>query len=270
MTQRMVCAAVLALALASPAAAEPATRLAQARSDVLPPHEILTILRSTALSPIGRPVRRGDTYVLRAIDEDYGDELRVVVDARNGEILSMTPADGGARTAAPGAGIGPAGPMPPGAYRSGPPSIIYEEGPPPGYGRPPGAIAPPPPGRYSSAPPTGPSAAPPTIPPSVSGATGSTPPSEPQDFAAPGNDAGPLPAPPERFPQRAAPPPAAKPAPPPRRAAAAPTSSTPPSSTPLPKPRPGGSVTQVAPPQADAAPLPPPIPLSPPGQDVPH
>jgi hypothetical protein len=269
----MVCAAVLALALASPAAAESSMRLAQARSDVLPPHEILTILRSTALNPIGRPVRRGDTYVLRAIDEDYGDEVRVVVDARNGEILSMTPAAGGARTASPGAGIGSAEPMPPGAYRSGPP-IIYEEGPPPGYGRPPamipGAIPAPPPGRYSSAPPTAPGA--PLGVPVAPGTSASAPPSESQGLVAPGNDAGPLPAPPERFPQRAAPPPAAKPAPPPRRAAAAPPSSAPSSSsTPLPKPRPGGSVTQAAPPQADAAPLPPPIPLNPPGRDeVPH
>ena len=51
----------------------------------LPPHEILTILRSTGLDPLGQPVRRGPHYVLRAID-DTDREVSVVVSARSGDI----------------------------------------------------------------------------------------------------------------------------------------------------------------------------------------
>ena len=51
----------------------------------LPPHEILTILRSTGLDPLGQPVRRGPNYVLRAVD-DSDREVSVVVSARSGDI----------------------------------------------------------------------------------------------------------------------------------------------------------------------------------------
>jgi hypothetical protein len=89
--QRWVFAALSVLALSAPAGAEP-VRLAQAgETRVLPPHEILTILRSTGLDPIGRPVRQGPHYVLHAIDEDDR-EMRVIVSARSGEIIRMAPA----------------------------------------------------------------------------------------------------------------------------------------------------------------------------------
>jgi len=78
--------ATLGLTAAAPAKADP-IRTAQAQ---LPPYEILTIVRSTGLDPLSRPVRRGSTYVLRAID-GYGEEVRVIVGAQRGEILSVQP-----------------------------------------------------------------------------------------------------------------------------------------------------------------------------------
>ncbi len=62
----------------------------QAGYDSLPPFEILTIVRSLGLDPLGRPVRRGAAYVLRAADES-GQEMRVVVDARSGRVRSAVP-----------------------------------------------------------------------------------------------------------------------------------------------------------------------------------
>ncbi|MEA2976499.1 MAG: hypothetical protein QOF19_2019 [Alphaproteobacteria bacterium] len=75
----------LCLAASVPAKAQDSLRAAQ-----LPPYEILTIVRSTGLEPLSQPLRRGSTYILRAID-GYGEEVRVMVDARGGEILSVQP-----------------------------------------------------------------------------------------------------------------------------------------------------------------------------------
>ena len=55
----------------------------------MPPHEILTIVRSTGMKPVSRPIRRGPVYVLRALDR-AGEEVRVIVDARRGP-LSQSP-----------------------------------------------------------------------------------------------------------------------------------------------------------------------------------
>ena len=81
----------------------------------LPPHEILTILRSTGFDPLGQPVRRGPNYVLRAID-DNDREVRVVVSARSGDVLSVTPMQTASRMPPPRGGItmGPYERMPPG------------------------------------------------------------------------------------------------------------------------------------------------------------
>jgi hypothetical protein len=59
----------------------------------LPPHEIVTIVRSTGLEPIGRPVRQGPAYALRAVDP-AGEEVRVVVDAHMGRIVKVIPVSG--------------------------------------------------------------------------------------------------------------------------------------------------------------------------------
>jgi hypothetical protein len=59
----------------------------------LPPHEIVTIVRSTGLEPIGRPARQGPAYALHAVDP-AGEEVRVVVDAHMGRIVKVIPLSG--------------------------------------------------------------------------------------------------------------------------------------------------------------------------------
>jgi hypothetical protein len=54
----------------------------------LPPHEVLTSVRSIGLDPVSRPQLRGRVYVLRAVDASQF-EKRVVVDARSGEVLAV-------------------------------------------------------------------------------------------------------------------------------------------------------------------------------------
>ena len=56
----------------------------------MPPHEILTIVRSTGMEPVSRPIRQGPAYVLRALDP-AGEEVRVIVDARRGRIVKVAP-----------------------------------------------------------------------------------------------------------------------------------------------------------------------------------
>jgi hypothetical protein len=75
---------IAGLAVSLPLRAEPLL-IAQA---VLPPYEILTIVRSAGLDPLSRPARQGSTYALRAIDS-YGEEVHVVVGAQRGQILSV-------------------------------------------------------------------------------------------------------------------------------------------------------------------------------------
>src|SRR5262249_10550104 len=47
-------------------------------------------VRSTGLEPLGRPVRQGQAYAVRAVDE-AGEEVRVIVDARLGRIVKVIP-----------------------------------------------------------------------------------------------------------------------------------------------------------------------------------
>jgi hypothetical protein len=58
---------------------------------VLPPFEIMSIVRSTGLAPLTRPMRRGPYYVLVAVDR-VGRQMRVVVDAQLGDIVNLRPA----------------------------------------------------------------------------------------------------------------------------------------------------------------------------------
>lgn len=129
---RMIVAALAALA--TPAAAGDLPQLAQFIG-LVPPYEVFAIVRSAGLDPVGQPVRRGPIYVLRAIDDDDR-EVRVVVDARYGEIVSITPTMTASREE-------PAREMPPRRYRNpyertpddyGPPR--YRSGPPDRYGPP--------------------------------------------------------------------------------------------------------------------------------------
>ena len=57
---------------------------------MLPPYEVAAIVRSTGLEPLGRPVRQGQAYAVRAVDE-AGEEVRVIVDARLGRIVKVIP-----------------------------------------------------------------------------------------------------------------------------------------------------------------------------------
>ena len=65
---------------------------------ILPPYEMLTIVRSMGFDPIARPVLRGPVYVIRALDED-DIPVRVAIDARSGNVVRVT--EGG-----PGGGQG--------------------------------------------------------------------------------------------------------------------------------------------------------------------
>jgi hypothetical protein len=249
-TKRIFFGALASLTLlASPVTAEP-QRLAQGYAPgVLPPYEIMTIVRSTGLRPLDRPLRRGPTYVLHAVGRRGGPELRVVVDARYGDILSVRPVATAWR-GPPGLTYGPYERVPPHYVR---PPNVYGNAPPDDdelpssiYGPRPRTTLPPP--RVSAAPlPDDPIADPrsdrairdPRVIP-----------------ATPEADLnGPLPPPPERF-QRRPPPTAAKPAP--KRAAAVETM------PPLPKPRPGAKAAppevKAAPPDVDASPMPPLLP----------
>lgn len=77
-------AAVLLALTALPASA-------QYVADALPPFEVMTIVRSMGMNPLHRPVWKNGYYVVRAIDR-YGDEVRIIVNARNGRVMSVRPA----------------------------------------------------------------------------------------------------------------------------------------------------------------------------------
>jgi hypothetical protein len=252
---------VLALAaLATPAAAGDLPRVAQVMEGV-PPYEVLSIVRSAGLDPIGRPARRGPSYVLHAIDDDDR-EVRVVVDARYGDIVSITPVVTASRDLPP-RDQGPYERAPdnygPPGYRSNPP-IIYRTDPPmerPRAGLPNDPMyagrSLPPPGRGLEPPPVIYGDRAPDEPMRQQQSPRSMAPTGPRANIEPGNAPdrdGLLPPPPERFPQRV-PPAAAKPAPPKRAAAA------PPKPAPLPKPRPAEAAKVDAPPVPQPAAEPP-------------
>ena len=81
-----------AIRLAVAAVLLPSAASAQA---LLPPHEIITSVRSAGLDPISAPqLRRGDRYVLRAIDR-RGALVAVAADAATGRVLVVRPAGAG-------------------------------------------------------------------------------------------------------------------------------------------------------------------------------
>jgi hypothetical protein len=63
----------------------------RATDPALPPYEIMSIVRSTGLAPLTRPMRRGRYYILVAVDR-VGRQMRVVVDAQLGDVVNMRPA----------------------------------------------------------------------------------------------------------------------------------------------------------------------------------
>ena len=67
-------------------------------ADAMPAYEIVTRARELALEPASEPIRRGPYYVMDAYDR-RGVEMRVVADARLGDILSVAPVRPPAATA---------------------------------------------------------------------------------------------------------------------------------------------------------------------------
>jgi hypothetical protein len=58
---------------------------------LLPPREVYTVLRESGFSPLGIPRQHGLFYVISVIDR-RGDDGRLVIDARNGQIVRFVPA----------------------------------------------------------------------------------------------------------------------------------------------------------------------------------
>jgi hypothetical protein len=59
---------------------------------LLPPREVYTVLRDGGFSPRGAPQLRGVVYTI-AVTDRGGSDGRLVIDARNGQILRFVPAD---------------------------------------------------------------------------------------------------------------------------------------------------------------------------------
>ncbi len=93
MIARAALLAILGLsAAASLAAADPLWPGYPVAAGALPPYEVVTILRSAGFAPLRRPFLRGPDYVVRAVDR-VGTDVRVIVDARSGRIVSAIPLD---------------------------------------------------------------------------------------------------------------------------------------------------------------------------------
>jgi len=66
----------------------PATPYGQA---LLPPQEVYAVLRDNGFSPLGIPHQRGYVYVIAVVDRG-GEDGRLIIDARNGQIIRFMPA----------------------------------------------------------------------------------------------------------------------------------------------------------------------------------
>lgn len=78
----------------SPYAAIPSTRYQRSTlgaRPMLPPQQVVTVLRSSGYSPLGRVTQRGWIYTIAAIDRN-GDDGRLIIDARTGQIMRFIPA----------------------------------------------------------------------------------------------------------------------------------------------------------------------------------
>lgn len=72
-------------------AAIPSARYERAPRPMLPPEQVVTVLRSSGYSPLGRVTQRGWIYTVAAFDR-YGDDGRLIIDARTGQIIRFIPA----------------------------------------------------------------------------------------------------------------------------------------------------------------------------------
>ena len=201
MKQRMIYAALAVLALSAPAAAPRlAARAACRRTKFSPSCARPASIRSASRCGAGRIM-----CCVRSTNSDR--EVSVVVSARSGDVLSVTPVRTASRMPPPRGGLSwgpyermPPGYVPPAGYRAGSPVDDDDDEPNivdnPNAPRPPGVVPGAPPMRSSNAAP---------LPPrSGAIARRDAPPlAEPNVITADPDRGGMLPPPPERFPQRA-------------------------------------------------------------------
>jgi hypothetical protein len=81
-------------------------------SRLLPPPEVYTIVRASGFSALGSPQQRGYVYTIAVIDR-RGDDGRLVIDGRTGQIIRFMPAYRMGDT------YGAVGPLPPGGNARG-------------------------------------------------------------------------------------------------------------------------------------------------------
>lgn len=72
-------------------AAIPSARHERAVRPMLPPEQVVTVLRASGYSPLGRVTQRGWIYTIAALDR-HGEDGRLIIDARTGQILRFIPA----------------------------------------------------------------------------------------------------------------------------------------------------------------------------------
>lgn len=75
-------------------------------ADILPPYEVVTIVRSMGLNPNERPRWRNGRYIMAATDRS-GREVRVVVDAQSGQVIRVVPIEVGYYGGSRGDGVRP-------------------------------------------------------------------------------------------------------------------------------------------------------------------
>jgi len=105
------------------AAAPPEVSLAPAYGPrLLPPREVYTVVRESGFSPLGIPRQHGLYYTIAMIDR-RGDDGRLVIDARTGQIVRFVPGYrlGGYPNNDGGPAYAPAGRLPPISNLSDPP-----------------------------------------------------------------------------------------------------------------------------------------------------
>ncbi|HEX7883531.1 MAG TPA: hypothetical protein VF499_12420 [Afipia sp.] len=66
-------------------------RSAPVARPMLPPEQVVTVLRSSGYSPLSRVTQRGWIYTVAALDRN-GDDGRLIIDARTGQIIRFIPA----------------------------------------------------------------------------------------------------------------------------------------------------------------------------------
>ncbi len=112
----------------------PATRYGPA---LLPPLEVYRVVRENGFSPLGIPHQRGYVYVIAVLDR-AGEDGRLIIDARNGQIVRFTPAfrtggyydeDSPPHYGTPGYGTPGRGPYGPSGYGPSGPSPYGAAGP---------------------------------------------------------------------------------------------------------------------------------------------